>query len=373
MTLDSSNSHFTADEMKGIPCTENLSFPKGTSIPESEIHSGSGIKTCPEVSSGLASQILADPCTSWSYIFVHNQKVRAIESTLRNDQLTFFVHKTIRYVPRRGRNNTLREVVSPTVSGLVFLQGSPQKLQAYLDEKIPGYKLCKNCSTGRVATIPCSQMEPFMRIAETDPNRIRFLLRPFVYYAQNRTLLRITTGEYAGLEGYVIRIARDRKLVMDVGGMSIAISGIHAERFEEVDKKPVSPSSAPAFYQRNLHERNAFVDRYFHPVRTPQEVTAQTENIEMLRRQTLSDVLRKKLDTKDALEIFSFIIEEIGYYYAPFLDHFKENLLPILEAGKKIYQELSHLISTLPATDDSRQRSESAYDELRTNYGYLFE
>lgn len=229
---------------------------------------------------------------------------------MRDDQLTFFVHKTIRYVPRRGRNNTLREVVSPTVSGLVFLQGSPQKLQAYLDEKIPGYKLCKNCSTGRVATIPCSQMEPFMRIAETDPNRIRFLLRPFVYYAQNRTLLRITTGEYAGLEGYVIRIARDRKLVMDVGGMSIAISGIHAERFEEVDKKPVAPSSAPTFYQRNLHERNAFVDRYFHPVRTPQEVTAQTENIEMLRRQTLSDVLRKKLDTKDALEIFSFIMKK---------------------------------------------------------------
>ena len=66
-------------------------------------------------------------------------------------------------------------------------------------------------------------------------------------------------------------------------------------------------------------------------------------------------------------------IEEIGYYYAPFLDHFKDNLLPILEAGKKVFQELSHLISTLPATDDSRQRSESAYDELRTNYGYLFE
>ena len=100
-----------------------------------------------------------------------------------------------------------------------------------------------------------------MRIAETDPARIRFLLRPFDYYAQNRTLLRITTGEYAGLEGSVIRIARDRKLVMDVGGMSIAISGIHAERFEEVDKSPVAPSSAPAFYQRNLHERNAIDDR----------------------------------------------------------------------------------------------------------------
>lgn len=88
-----------------------------------------------------------------------------------------------------------------------------------------------------------------MRVAETEPERLRFLLRPFVYYSKNRTLLRIVTGEYAGLEGYVIRIARDRKLVMDVGGMAVALSGVHAERFEEVnknetDKKNVSYSTS---------------------------------------------------------------------------------------------------------------------------------
>ena len=33
MTLDSSNSHFTADEMKGIPCTENLSFQRAQAFP----------------------------------------------------------------------------------------------------------------------------------------------------------------------------------------------------------------------------------------------------------------------------------------------------------------------------------------------------
>lgn len=373
MTLDSSNSYFTADEPRGIRTSENQRIPKGARISESNLSIGAEMKKCPKVNLGNNPFEGDDNSTTWSYLFVHNQKVRFIEDRLSKDGLTYFVHKSIRYVPRRGKNNSLHEVVSPTVSGLVFLQGNPQKLQAYLDERIPGHNLCKNCSTGQVATIPCSQMEPFMRIAETDPERIRFLLRPFVYYAKNRTLLRISSGEHAGLEGYVIRIARDRKLVMDVGGMSIAISGIHGERFEEVDKHPVSPSSLTSFYQRNLHERNAFIDRYFHPVRTPQEVVAQTENIEILRRQTLSDVLKKKLDTKDAIDTFSFIIEEIGYYYAPFLDHFKDNLTPILEAGKKVFQELLHLISTLPKCHDSRQRSESAYDELRTHYGYLFE
>lgn len=87
-----------------------------------------------------------------------------------------------------------------------------------------------------MAEIPNSRMEPFMRVAQTDPDRIRFLLRPFIYYSNNRTLLRIVSGDFAGLEGYVIRIARDRKIVIDVGGMGVAIGGIHAERFEEVGK-----------------------------------------------------------------------------------------------------------------------------------------
>lgn len=255
-------------------------------------------------------------CTSWSYLFVHNRKVKSIEQQLQQDGIPHFVHKTIKYLPRRSNHGGMRQVEAPSVSGLIFLQGSPRQLQAYLDEHLPMHKLCKNCSTGRVATIPCNQMEPFMRVSETEPDRLRFLLRPFVYYAQNRTLLRIVSGDYAGLEGYVIRIARDRRLVMDVGGMAVAISNVHAERFEEVDKNGDAKNRA-TFYKRNLHERHAFIDTFFHQVKTAQEVAAQTENIKMLLRQTHADVLSKRLDIKDAFSTFYFMIEEIGYYYAP--------------------------------------------------------
>ena len=183
-----------------------------------------------------------------------------------------------------------------------------------------------------------------MRVAETEPERLRFLLRPFVYYSKNRTLLRIVTGEYAGLEGYVIRIARDRKLVMDVGGMAVALSCVHAERFEEVNKNEADKKERELFYKRNLHERNAFIDRYFHRVKTAQEVAAQVENIEILRLQTLADVRDKKLDLKDAYDTFYFMIEEIGYYYAPFIDYFKDELRPIFEAGRTVKEEIEKAI-----------------------------
>ena len=388
MEQDCTVSQSTADETKRFQTSESNEFPEGTHVSEPDEMTGSAIKKCSQVNKETETEKEyesipkmvpnnddKDNCTSWSYLFVHNQKVKSIEEQLKKDGVTHFVHKTIKYVPRHRNRGGMREVETPSVSGLIFLQGAPEILQDYLDQNIEPYKLCKNCSTGKVAIIPCNQMEPFMRVAETEPERLRFLLRPFVYYSKNRTLLRIVTGDYAGLEGYVIRIARDRKLVMDVGGMAVALSGIHAERFEEVHKNEGNKQERETFYKRNLHERNAFIDRYFHQVKTAQEVAAQVENIDILRLQTLKDVDDKKLDLKDAFDTFCFMIEEIGYYYAPFIDYFKDDLKPIFEAGRAVMAEIEDTISKFKKSKDTEllQRSETEYEELQNKYGYLFE
>ena len=401
MEQDCTVSQSTADEIKSFQATESKGFPEGTHVSEPDELTGSVVEKCTEVKSSeieewtekheLTTQIGNDSKlpekegrnnegkkyepVSWCYLFVHHKKVKAFEEQLEKDKLTYFVHKTIKYVPRHRNRGGIREVEKPTVSGLIFIQGDSEKIQDYLDEKMSPHKLCKNCSTGEVATIPCNQMEPFMRVAETEPERLRFLLRPFVYYSKNRTLLRIVTGDYAGLEGYVIRIARDRKLVMDVGGMAVAVAGIHTERFEEVHKNEADKTERATFYKRNLHERNAFIDRYFHQVKTAQEVAAQVENIDILRIQTIKDVESKKLDLKDAFDTFYFIIEEIGYYYAPFIDYFKDDLKPIFEIGRTVIEEMENTISKFKDSEDQElyQRSETELEELKTQYGYLFE
>ena len=387
MEQDCTVSQSTADETKRFQTSENNEFPEGTHVSGPDELTGSAIKKCSQVNKKTETEKEnesipevvpnnddKDNCTSWSYLFVHNQKVKSIEEQLKKDGVTHFVHKTIKYVPCHRNRGGMREVKTPSVSGLIFLQGAPETLQDYLNKSVNSYKLCKNCSTGKVATIPCNQMEPFMRVAETEPERLRFLLRPFVYYSKNRTLLRIVTGEYAGLEGYVIRIARDRKLVMDVGGMAVALSGVHAERFEEVNKNEADKKERELFYKRNLHERNAFIDRYFHQVKTAQEVSAQVENIEILRLQTLADVRDKKLDMKDAYDTFYFMIEEIGYYYAPFIDYFKDELRPIFEAGRTVKEEIEKAIKIFKDSDkELHNRCETEFEALQNNYGYLFE
>lgn len=374
MKQDCTISQSTADETKRFQTSDNNEFPEGTHVSKPDNTTGSAIKKCPQVNRISKAVKEKVDSTSWSYLFVHNHKVKSIEEQLRKDGVTHFVHKTIKYVPRHRNRGGMRKVEAPSVSGLIFLQGDPEILQNYLDENIKSYRLRKNCSTGKVATIPCNQMEPFMRVAETEPERLRFLLRPFVYYSKNRTLLRIVTGEYAGLEGYVIRIARDRKLVMDVGGLAVALSGVHAERFEEVNKNEADKKERELFYKRNLHERNAFIDRYFHRVKTAQEVAAQVENIEILRLQTLADVRDKKLDLKDAYDTFYFMIEEIGYYYAPFIDSFHNELNPIFEAGRTVMEEIEKTIKIFKDSNkELHNRCETEFEALQNNYGYLFE
>lgn len=210
--------------MESVFHTE-VRIPKGIDISDPGI-SGPVVENCT-----FAKQ--PDNRTSWCYLFIHHAKVPMFTNQLEHDGMRYFVHKTVIY-QRRKDTRGIQSIEKPTISGLVFLQGLPRNLQQYLDSASPGNHLVNNCSTHRPAIIPDSVMQPFMRVLETSPERVRFLLHPFKYYAARNIKLRITSGFFAGLEGYVIRIDRDRRLVMDVGGMSVAISGIHCEKFEVV-------------------------------------------------------------------------------------------------------------------------------------------
>lgn len=71
-----------------------------------------------------------------------------------------------------------------------------------------------------------------------DTSRLRIMPHPFNYYATGHTLVRMTSGEVSGLEGYRFRIARDRQLVVNVDGIAVAIGGIHKETFIELHQQP---------------------------------------------------------------------------------------------------------------------------------------
>ena len=176
----------------------------------------------------------------WGYLYLHNMTVPVFERQMNvynaahpDAPHACFVHRSYSYKQKTERGGVKKEF-KPTVSGLVFLQGTTRDLQAFLRLYYPQYHLVKDRSRNAPASITNAVMQPFMTVLRNNPERVTFLRDPFEKFARDHVKLRVLTGIFAGYEGYIVRIDRDRQLVFDFGGHAVALRGIHKEDFEEV-------------------------------------------------------------------------------------------------------------------------------------------
>lgn len=176
----------------------------------------------------------------WGYLYLHNMTVPVFERQMNAYNAAHpdaphacFVHRSYSYKQKTERGGVKKEL-KPTISGLVFLQGTTSDLQAFLRLYYPQYHLVKDRSRNAPASITNAVMQPFMTVLRNNPERVTFLRDPFEKFARDHVKLRVLTGIFAGYEGYIVRIDRDRQLVFDFGGHAVALRGIHKEDFEEV-------------------------------------------------------------------------------------------------------------------------------------------
>lgn len=309
----------------------------------------------------------------------------------------------------------------PTISGLIFIQGKTKVIKKYLWERFPQYHLVNDCSTRKAAVIPDSVMQPFMRIANTDPSRIRFLVNPLTHYAEGNTLVEIMTGPLAGLQGYIIRIDRDRKLVIGVGDMTVAIGGVHKENFEKVEEVAravnIRQRARRQAEQRRLREgievnvnadvapqppdsdRNSCeelrsasgkkprtampdpdprlltpiqqkVDTAFFTPETFNDILVITTNIELWTERARRLIQAGNL--ADASEILTFLLEEIGYWFTNIYKKKSIDLTPVKKAGNNAYKTALTILDNKHLPERTRQDLETNLDSQMLRHGYLF-
>lgn len=284
----------------------------------------------------------------------------------------------------------------PTISGLIFIQGKTKVIKKYLWERFPQYHLVNDCSTRKAAVIPDSVMQPFMRIANTDPSRIRFLVNPLTHYAEGNTLVEIMTGPLAGLQGYIIRIDRDRKLVIGVGDMTVAIGGVHKENFEKVEEVAravnIRQRARRQAEQRRLRERieanvNADVapqppdprlltpiqqkvDTAFFTPETFNDILVITTNIELWAERARRLIQAGNL--ADASEVLTFLLEEIGYWFTNIYKKKSIDLTPVKKAGNNAYKTALTILDNKHLPERTRQDLETNLDSQMLRHGFLF-
>lgn len=386
----------------------------------------------------------------WSYLFIRNRDAENFSLKAETEGgFKTFVHRTIitdatgktskvksedqgsgksakgkpngSAQDREAGNGTTATEGRPTISGLIFIQGKTKVIKKYLWERFPQYHLVNDCSTRKAAVIPDSVMQPFMRIAGTDPSRIRFLVNPLTHYAEGNTLVEIMTGPLAGLQGYIIRIDRDRKLVIGVGDMTVAIGGVHKENFEKVEEVAravnIRQRARRQAEQRRLRERievnvNADVasqppdsdrntceelrpasgkkpriampdpdprlltpiqqkvDTAFFTPETFNDILVITTNIELWTERARRLIQAGNL--ADASEILTFILEEIGYWFTNIYKKKSVDLTPVKKVGNNAYKTALTILDNKHLPERTRQNLETNLDSQMLRHGYLF-
>ena len=348
----------------------------------------------------------------WSYLFIRKRDAEYFSlKTETEGGFRTFIHRTIitdaSGKSEKGKPNGSaqdREASNgttegrPTISGLIFIQGKTKVIRKYLWERFPQYHLVNDCSTRKAAVIPDSVMQPFMRIANTDPSRIRFLVNPLTHYAEGNTLVEIMTGPLAGLQGYIIRIDRDRKLVIGVGDMTVAIGGVHKENFEKVEEVARAVNTRQRARrqaeQRRLREGieanvnvNADVapqppdprlltpiqqkvDTAFFTPETFNDILVITTNIELWTERARRLIQAGNL--ADASEILTFLLEEIGYWFTNIYKKKSIDLTPVKKAGNKAYKTALTILDNKHLPERTRQDLETNLDSQMLRHGYIF-
>lgn len=367
----------------------------------------------------------------WSYLFIRNRDAEYFSLKAETEGgFKTFVHRTI-ITDAPGKTSKVKSEDQssgkpategrPTISGLIFIQGKTKVIKKYLWERFPQYHLVNDCSTRKAAVIPDSVMQPFMRIAGTDPSRIRFLVNPLTHYAEGNTLVEIMTGPLAGLQGYIIRIDRDRKLVIGVGDMTVAIGGVHKENFEKVEEVAravnIRQRARRQAEQRRLREgieanvnadvalqppdsdRNSCkelrsasgkktrtampdpdlrlltpiqqkVDTAFFTPETFNDILVITTNIELWTERARRLIQAGNL--ADASEILTFLLEEIGYWFTNIYKKKSIDLTPVKRAGNNAYKTALTILDNKHLPERTRQDLETNLDSQMLRHGFLF-
>lgn len=88
-----------------------------------------------------------------------------------------------------------------------------------------------DCMTGDVACVCDTDMQRFIKLCSAEPQSVKLLKDRFEKF-NDRPHVRVKSGPYEGLDGRLVRIRRDRKVVISLGSSAVSVSGIHFSQLE---------------------------------------------------------------------------------------------------------------------------------------------
>lgn len=140
------------------------------------------------------------------------------------------------FVPMKKIRTEYGDKLVPVVHNLVFVRTNRDVMDRWKrrhEEDCP-LRYAMDRTTSSPMIVRDKEMEDFILVTRDSNEKIIYLDNPNVAVEKGKQI-EIVCGQYAGVRGSVLRILRDRKLVVSVNGLvSVAISGIPFSWMKEV-------------------------------------------------------------------------------------------------------------------------------------------
>ena len=168
----------------------------------------------------------------WWVVYRRKPASGSLSDLLEKAGINYFIQTML--VERLNEQGTeMVEVEVSVVQNLVFLQ-TEEELSSLI-QRIDG--LCApmiDSMTGKPAVVSDTDMQKFRLVLSKHNGDVKILRDSYAKFCKNQ-LVRVKAGDFEGIEGRVVRVLRDRKLVIALGSMAVAISGIDRSLFEPIE------------------------------------------------------------------------------------------------------------------------------------------
>lgn len=132
-------------------------------------------------------------------------------------------------------DNEIKTTEKPVMANIVFLHTDEDINRVIMDETIAGLLgRYTDPMTHKCAVIGEADMSLFQRLIQEHPGEIK-LLDDMADVFKVHQKVRVMSGKFEGMEGYIVRINRDRKLVVAIGSLAVAVSGISRDILQPLD------------------------------------------------------------------------------------------------------------------------------------------
>lgn len=171
----------------------------------------------------------------WYALRVSYSRELKLKAVLDDHGFENFIPMSYKMVEKDGQRKRVRV---PAIHNLVFVHACYALLRALHDDpatRPPFYFLCQR-GTRNPIVIPDAQMRNFLLVAGTEDESLLYLSPDEIPFHKGRRV-RVLSGPFAGAVGTMVRLRKDRRVVVEVQGvMAVATTFIHPSLLQPCDE-----------------------------------------------------------------------------------------------------------------------------------------